>query len=402
MRNEPISRWWVAAAAALVFPPAPAAAQNAATPAAGAPPAEFPSLEAFAASLPNVEPRPLDITMASWLAAMPTACVSRPHNRPNPVPYLWELTFTPVPEFETRRSFYGCSDWHSSVNSTWTLVRLLKMFPDLPSGPVIRQKLDENLGASNILGEVEFYQDAGTFELPYGYAWLLRLQYELLSWDDADARRWAANVQPLASFMSQRLIEYFAELEEPVRTGVHPNTAMAMDNALDYALVFDPALEDAIRDHAQRLFEADTDCPTEDEPDQSDFASPCLMEAALMSRLMPRDRFLAWLDAFLPPIHSVEFRPLTEPLGPEFVENPQAIAARSHIIALAFVRAKSMGELANALPEGDARAEVLHRLAAMQADKGYGLMGAVGYAGSHYYASWAVTYLITVPREAAQ
>jgi hypothetical protein len=201
--------------------------------------------------------------------------------------------------------------------------------------------------------------------------------------------------------MSERLIRYLAELRQPVRTGVHPNTAMAMDNALDYALGFDPPLLAAIREHAQRLFGEDRDCPTHEEPDQSDFASPCLMEAALMSRLMPREQFLPWLDAFLPAIHSVAFRPLTEPLGPEFVENPQAIAARSHIIALAFVRAKSMGELANALPERDPRIPVLRRLAAMQAEKGYQVMGAVGYAGSHYYASWALTYLITIGGRAA-
>ena len=63
--------------------------------------------------------------------------------------------------------------------------------------------------------------------------------------------------------------------------------------------------------------------------------------------------------------------------------------------------AKSMGELANALPDGDPRIPVLRRLAALQAEKGYQVMGAVGYAGSHYYASWAVTYLITMGDRAA-
>jgi hypothetical protein len=38
---------------------------------------------------------------------------------------------------------------------------------------------------------------------------------------------------------------------------------------------------------------------------------------------------------------------------------------------------------------------VLRRLAAIQAATGFPLMGAVGYDGSHYYASWATTYLIT-------
>jgi hypothetical protein len=121
-----------------------------------------------------------------------------------------------------------------------------------------------------------------------------------------------------------------------------------------------------------------------------------LMEAVIMGKLMSRDAFVSWLDAFLPPLHSAEFHPLTQVLGPEFVKNPAAVAARSHIVGLAFVRATSLGELANALPPSDPRAPVLRRLAAMQAVKGMPLMGAVGYDGSHYYASFATTYLITL------
>src|SRR4029450_4902972 len=126
------------------------------------------------------------------------------------------------------------------------------------------------------------------------------------------------------------------------------------------------------------------------EPGPSDFASPCLMEASIMGQLMEREAFLPWLDAFLPPLYSSEFHPITQGLGPEFVKNPTAIASKSHIVGLAFVRATSMGELANALPAAAGRG-------AIQAAKGFPLMGAVGYDGSHYYASWATTYLITNP-----
>lgn len=355
----------------------------------------FADLASFFATLPAVAPRPLDRNNAVWLSAFPLSCLSRPHGRPNPAAYLWEVTFSPLTDFRSQRSFYGCYDWHSAVNSAWTLVTLLKAFPDLPTGPAIRLKLDDLLGAENLAGEVDFYQDAGTFELPYGYAWLLRLQGELRSWDDPDAARWASHMQPLAAFMAQRMITYLDELEQPNRSGVHPNTAMAMDNALDYALAYDPALERAIRRAADRMFASDTDCPTAREPGGSDFASPCLMEAAIMSRLLPRAAFLTWLDGFLPPIHAPAFRPLTVTLGPEFVENPTALATRSHIISLAFVRAKSMGELANALPAADERVPVFRRLAAMQADKGYRVMAGAGYWGSHFLATWAVTYMIT-------
>lgn len=361
---------------------------------------QFTDLASFYASLPPVEPHALDRTTALQLSTMPLACMDHPQPRPNAVPYLWDATYTPVADFETTRAFYGCYDWHSAVNSAWTLVRLLKTFPDLPTAPAIRQKLNDHFGATNIAGDLEFIKNAGTFELPYGYAWLLRLQYELRSWNDSDAVRWAANVQPLATYMSERLEKYLTDLPQPVRTGVHPNTAMAMDNALGYARAFDPGLDSVIRASAYRLFKRDIHCNTAAEPGPSDFASPCLMEAAIMGQVMTTEEFLPWLDTFLPPLYSADFHPLTQGLGPEFVKNPAAIASKSHIVGLAFVRATSMGELANALPPNDPRVPVLRRLAAMQAATGFPLMGAVGYDGSHYYASWATTYLITNPRAA--
>ena len=361
---------------------------------AKAPPA-FSDLSSFYSSLPNVTPPALDQTLALKLSAMPLSCMDHPQPRPNAVPYLWAPSFTPVADYETTRAFYGCYDWHSAVNSAWTLVRILKMFPDLPTAPAIRQKLNDHFGATNVAGDLEFMRGAGTFELPYGYAWLLRLQFELRSWKDSDAVRWAANLQPMATYMSERLTTYLKELPQAVRTGVHPNTAMAMDNALGYARAFDPALEAAIRESATRLFSRDIHCNTAAEPGPSDFASPCLMEASIMAQLMEPGAFGPWLDAFLPPLYSAEFHPLTQGLGPEFVKNPTAIASKSHIVGLAFVRATSMGELANALPPTDPRVPVLRRLAAMQAATGFPLMGAVGYDGSHYYASWATTYLIT-------
>jgi hypothetical protein len=358
-------------------------------------PPEFNDLSSFYSSLPNVKPPVLDQTLALKLSAMALSCMDHPQPRPNAVPYLWAPTFTPVPDYETTRAFYGCYDWHSAVNSAWTLVRILKMVPDLPTAPAIRQKLNDHFGATNVAGDLEFIRGAGTFELPYGYAWLLRLQFELKSWNDSDAVRWAANLQPMATYMSERLATYLKELPQAVRTGVHPNTAMAMDNALGYARAFDPALEAAIRESATRLFSRDIRCNTAAEPGPSDFASPCLMEASIMAQLMEPTAFLPWLDDFLPPLYSTEFHPLTQGLGPEFVKNPAAVASKSHIVGLAFVRATSMGELANALPSTDPRVPVLRRLAAMQAATGFPLMGAVGYDGSHYYASWATTYLIT-------
>ena len=55
---------------------------------------------------------------------------------------------------------------------------------------------------------------------------------------------------------------------------------------------------------AKRFYETDKNCDTKIEPAGTDFLSPCLTEAALMSRVMDRPAFLTWLDGFLPAMHS--------------------------------------------------------------------------------------------------
>src|SRR5262245_50034898 len=138
------------------------------------------TLDAFYKTLPVVKVTAFDEKEATWLATMPLACIDRPQARPSARPYLWEGTYTPVANFDKTRAFYGCFDWHSSVNSTWALVKVIKTFPGFPLQALIRQKLDGHLGKTNIEGEAAYFKDAGQFELPYGYAWVLKLQGELL------------------------------------------------------------------------------------------------------------------------------------------------------------------------------------------------------------------------------
>jgi hypothetical protein len=359
---------------------------------------EYTDLASFVRSLPRAIPDTLDAARAVLLSAMPLACEDHPQPRPATSPYLWDQTSSPVDSFETKRAFYGCYDWHSAVNSAWTLVKLLKMYPNMATAPAIRDELNRHFGASNAAGEVEFFNTAGTFELPYGYAWFLRLQGELQSWNDPDGRRWATNLQPLAKLLAGRMVTYLDGLKAPVRTGVHPNTAMAMDNSLFYASHFDPQLDAAVRRNAMRLFAKDIHCNTAAEPGPSDFQSPCLYEAVIMGELMPRADFLKWLDRFLPPVQSIAFRSETKTLGLEFAENAHAsVASTSHLVGLSLVRGMLLGRLAALLPADDARVPAFRQIAVIQAEMGLPQIGAVGYDGSHYYATWATTYFLAMP-----
>ena len=357
-----------------------------------------------------VGPAILDLERALALAAMPLSCVDRPHAlRPDRAGYLDDVAYTRRRGFERERAFYGCWDWHSAVNSTWAMVRLLKEVPELPVGPLIREKLRDHLSEAAMEGELAYLTDNPAFERPYGWAWLLLLQAEFASWDDPDARIWAERLGPVTDLVAGRLAGYLEELEGPVRTGVHPNTAFAIAMSLQAgAMRARPELAGVLGDAAVRFFSGDRRCPTAYEPGRSDFVSPCLEEAALMAAVMERDAYVAWLEGFLPPLDSDEFASLRDPAaaghadgapseGGAVITNDSlraVLGARSHLIGLAFTRADAMLRIAGALPADDVRAEGLRALAEEHARVGFETMFDADYAGSHWIGSFAVKYLV--------
>ena len=347
-----------------------------------------------------------DESTALALAAMPLSCLDRPHaQRRDRSAYLDDISYQRRDGFEGSRAFYGCWDWHSAVNSTWTLVRILKEFPDLSISPLIREKLRSHLTEEAIAGEMEFFRGNSDFERPYGYAWLLKLHAELATWRDPDGARWAGILEPLTRTMGTRLVDYVADLDQPIRTGVHPNTAFAIGLALEATqatgnLAWDRILQAS----ARRLFESDTQCPTAYEPAASDFVSPCLEEAGVMARVMNGDDFAGWLEGFLPPLDSPQTATIRSPAptsdggptGRAVIEDDSVraeLGARSHLIGLAFTRAEAMLEIAEALPDSDPRGAELRRLALLHGEAGFDAMFDADYAGSHWIGSFATKYL---------
>ena len=103
-------------------------------------------------------------------------------------------------------AFYGCFDWHSAVHGHWMLVRLLRLFPELPEKQQVRAVLAEHLTAKNLEAEADYFAKPNhqSFERTYGWAWLLKLAEELKDWDDPQAREWSANLKPLTETIVAR------------------------------------------------------------------------------------------------------------------------------------------------------------------------------------------------------
>ncbi len=200
--------------------------------------------------------------------------------------------------------FDGCFDWHSSVHMHWSLLRLRALAPGLAAADAIAERFDTHLRPELVARELDYLRTPGrgSFERPYGWAWLLKLQAELhvQSDNDAETAGWAAALRPLADDIARRLAAFVQLSAWPVRAGTHANSAFALLLARDYTeVVGDGALRQAIDAAAIAWFGADAAYPVLYEPSGTDFLSPGLCEALLMQRVLGA-RFASWWAQFAP------------------------------------------------------------------------------------------------------
>ena len=293
-------------------------------------------------------------------------------------------------------AFYGSFDWHSSVHGHWMLVRVLRLFPDLPERKEIRRVLGAHLTAKNLQAEADYFAQPNrqSFERTYGWAWLLKLAEELHTWDDADAKTWSKNLQPLTDTMVARYLAFLPKQTYPIRTGVHPNTAFGLAFAHDYArAVGHKKLRELIESRARDYYAKDADAPARWEPDGNDFFSPSLMEADLMRRVLKADEFARWLKQYLPGLAKGEPKTLLTPATVSDRSDPQIV----HLDGLNLSRAWCMGSIAAALPKDDTVRRMLSESATKHAEAALPHVASGDFVGEHWLASFAV-YLLTVER----
>src|SRR5262252_2979295 len=85
---------------------------------------------------PPIITNSLTLATASAWTRLPLRCIERQYpNKPEHVMNNAEDLRAPQ---LLHPSFYGCYDWHSAVHAHWMLIRLLRLFPDLPEANQIR------------------------------------------------------------------------------------------------------------------------------------------------------------------------------------------------------------------------------------------------------------------------
>ncbi len=263
-----------------------------------------PMKEVSVRTLPNNSNESIDLTIeeANRLAMLPMQCIQQP------LPYKSGVVITDKKDVVMPQvhhpAFYGCFDWHSAVHGHWSLIYLMKRFPNLKEEKLAIRMLQENLTADHIETEVAYFsmnKESKSFERTYGWAWVLKLAEELYTWDNPIAQELYANLTPLCDYIVNAYIEYLPKLVYPIRVGEHSNTAFGLSFAHDYATTIGHQdLRESIEEHAKRFYLADRHCPISWEPSGYDFLSPCLEELNIMRKVLDDKEFAVWSQSFLP------------------------------------------------------------------------------------------------------
>jgi hypothetical protein len=334
----------------------------------------------------------VDVSFAERFGRLALDCVHLEY--PNKIAHVMSSDADALPPRELTPAFFGCYDWHSAVHGHWLLARLARTFPESAVADEARAALDRSLTAENIVGEVHYFEGAGrvSFERPYGLAWLLQLAAELREWDDPDAKRWSAALEPLERAAADRLREWIPKLTHPIRIGEHAQTAFAFGLILDWArIAADVETERIVLEASRRFYLGDRECPLAYEPSGHDFLSPCLAEADLIRRILGPPEFATWLSSFLPTIPDGEADEVW--IAPAVVSDP-GDPKLAHLDGLNLSRAWMLEGIVVGLPSSDPRRPALARTAQAHRDAGLAAVTGAHYEGGHWLGSFAM-YLVS-------
>ena len=285
-------------------------------------------------------------------------------------------------------AFYGCFDWHSAVHGHWSMVLLLKEFPEIKAANQLKTVLRNHITKENIAVEIAYFKGKHntSWERTYGWAWLLKLAEELHTWDTDLGRELSQNLAPLTALIVEKYNLFLPKLQYPIRVGEHPNTAFGLSFAFDYAKsTQNTALMSLITKRAKEFYGEDKNCPMSWEPGGFDFLSPCLEEAALMKRVLPKAAFKTWISEFLPELSKVNY---TLETG---IVSDRTDGKMVHLDGVNFSRAWSLNKIAEGLPEYNHLKNIANQ------HINYSLPSIVNdnYEGGHWLGSFAIYALNT-------
>lgn len=323
----------------------------------------------------------LSLNTANKLVELPLSCVAKEY--PNKLGQVISSDKDLLSPEELHPIFYGCFDWHSAVHGYWSLVYLYKRFPNLERANEIESQLKQVFTAENIQKEIAYFNTPlnENFERTYGWSWLLKLDQELNTWNTPFGDSLSNTLRPLTELIVEKYKGFLPKLNYALRVGTHTNTAFGLNFAFDWATYNeDYAFLKAIEERAVYFYGKDKNCPLSWEPSGTDFLSPCLEEAVLMKKVLPKNDFSDWLKGFLPQLFNQYFK-----------MDVGEVSDRSdghlvHLDGLNFSRSWCLFKLAKDIPA------LSHLKTISQNHFEYAYPNLIGddYMGGHWLASFAI------------
>lgn len=298
----------------------------------------------------------------------------------------------PTPR-EAHPAFYGCFDWHSSVEMHWVLIRLLRLAPEAFDTAKAIKVLNAHLTEDALLQEAAYLRSRPRFERPYGWGWYLTFIHELTLSEDEAAAQWLQAARPLANIITDGFLAWLPKATYPIRVGMHSNSAYGLARSVPWARYLatqgDERLLTAVTQTAIQWYGKDKDYPAHYEPSGSDFLSPALTEVDLMSLVLIKEEFLNWLAEFLPKLAFGQPMSLFQPAFVSDASDGQL----AHLHGLNLYRAFVWRHLNELLPENDPRKPYLEAGIKAHADASMNAVTGSDYMVEHWLAAFAMLYL---------
>lgn len=332
----------------------------------------------------------LDYATMDKFAALPLHCIETEY------PYKLGQVISSDEDLKSPEDlhpiFYGCFDWHSSVHGHWLLAKAIRKFPNRELSKKAIALFDKQFTPEKVAIELAYFEPKlnKSFERTYGWAWLLKLHAELTLLEEDKTHNWSKALQPLTDHIVQSYEAFLPKLVYPIRVGEHTNTAFGLSLALDYArTVGNSSFETLIVNRSRDFYLKDSGCPLGWEPSGFDFISPCLQEAELMSKALPKEEFDKWMIAFIPALFEAGFD-----LAPGKVAD-RTDGKLVHLDGLNFSRAWCLYQLAATLP---AQENTFKRIGDQHMRASMEQVAGSDYMGSHWLASFLIYALETRER----
>jgi hypothetical protein len=300
-----------------------------------------------------------------------------------------------VPAAEKHPAFANSYDWHSSVHMHYLLASLLETEEGRSASWRDRaiEVLSSHLSEENMFAEATFLRENPSWERPYGWTWAVELNRVLNGSDIAELRDLGKNTQELAETVFDLVSAWLPKVAEPVRHGVHSNTAFGLRRVLIGARAAGRHdVVNVIVGAARRFFTEDAAWNFSQERSGHDFLSPGLCEADFVAEVLTDGELATWLPDFLS-----ELSPESPALTPVKVLDPTD-GQQSHLFGLGLSVAASVMRLAPRLEaiaeltgDDELFAQAKGMLTRVDSLVAPGLEAAVSdeYVSSHWLATFA-------------